>query len=160
MFSTDADLKIKQPLSQFFASQLLNLEWMQPGNGVHKLFSAGCDIRDGANNTLVTAYAALRPDGAWSLLVINKDQENTHAARISFANASVSGASSFSGPITLKTFGKAQYQWHPSRTGGTADPDGPIVSSTVNADSATSFTLPAASVTVIRGNIKPSDHAH
>jgi F5/8 type C domain len=160
MFSTDADLKIKQPLSQFFASQLLNLEWMQPGNNVHKLFAAECDIRDGANNALVTAYPALRPDGTWSLLVINKDQENAHAVRISFANASASGASSFSGPVTLKTFGKAQYQWHPSRTGGTADPDGPIVSSTVNADSATSFTLPAASVTVIRGNLKASERTH
>jgi len=159
MFSTDADLKIKQPLSQFFASQLLNLEWMQPGNGVHKLFSAQCDIRDGANNALVTAYAAARPDGTWSLLVINKDQENAHPVRISFANTSASGASSFSGPVTLKTFGKVQYVWHPSRTGGTADPDGPIVSSTVNADSATSFTLPAASVTVIRGNIKTSDRS-
>jgi len=159
MFSTDADLKVKQPLSQFFASQLINLEWMQPGNGIHKLFSAESDIRDGANNVLVTAYAAARPDGTWSLLIINKDQENAHQVHISFANATSSGASSFSGPVTVKTFGKAQYQWHPRLNGGTADPDGPIASSIVNADSATSFTLPAASVIVLRGNIKPADRA-
>ena len=156
MFTTDADLKVKQPLSQYFASQLINLEWMQPGNGVHKLFSAESDIRDGANNVLVTAYAATRPDGTWSLLIINKDQENAHQVHISFAHATYSGASSFSGLVTVKTFGKAQYQWHPRLNGGTADPDGPIASSTLNADSATSFTLPAASVTVLRGNIKPT----
>jgi hypothetical protein len=146
-------------LSQFFASQLINLEWMQPGNGIHKLFSAESDIRDGANNVLVTAYAAARPDGTWSLLIINKDQENAHQVHISFANATSSGPSSFSGPVTVKTFGKAQYQWHPRLNGGTADPDGPIASSTINADSATSFTLPAASVTVLRGNLKPADRA-
>ena len=130
------------------------------GTGVHKLFAAESDIRDGANNVLVTSYAAARPDGTWSLLIINKDQENAHPVRISFANASSSGASFFSGPVTVKTFGKAQYVWHPSPTGGTADPDGPIVSSTVIADPATSYTLPAASITVIRGNIKPADRAH
>ena len=30
-FSADAHLQIKQPLAQFFASQLINLEWLQPG---------------------------------------------------------------------------------------------------------------------------------
>jgi len=55
MFSTDANLQIRQPVSQFFASQLINLEWLQPGDGVHKLFSAESDIRDTAGNNLVTA---------------------------------------------------------------------------------------------------------
>jgi hypothetical protein len=48
----------------------------------------------------------------------------------------------------------AQYVWHPDPTGGTADPDGPIAVSTVTATPGTSFTLPAASITVFRGNIK------
>jgi hypothetical protein len=51
------------------------------------------------------------------------------------------------------TFGAAQYQWHPTPNGGHADPDGPAARSTVNADAATKFTLPAASVTVLRGKI-------
>ena len=32
LFSTDANLQVEQPLSQYFASQLINLEWVQPGN--------------------------------------------------------------------------------------------------------------------------------
>ena len=31
MFTVDAQYKIQQPLSQFFTSQLINLEWVQPG---------------------------------------------------------------------------------------------------------------------------------
>jgi hypothetical protein len=54
----------------------------------------------------------------------------------------------------VKTFGKAQYAWHPDPTGGTADPDGPIAVSSVDAGPETSFSLPAASITVFRGNIK------
>jgi hypothetical protein len=157
MFSTDKDLKIQQPLSQFFASQLINIEWVQSGGGEHHLFNATSDIFDGAGNVLVTAYAVHRPDGEWSLLIINKDQENSHAVKISFDDASQSAAGSFSGPIAAKTFGKAQYQWHPATL--SADPDGPIASSTLNADANTTVELPASSITVLRGNIKfPDSH--
>ena len=157
-FSTDQNLKIKQPLSQFFASQLVTLEWVQPGNGEHKLFSAESDIRDGAGNDLVTAYAARRPDGQWSLLIVNKDQDNPHTVKISFDDPTQPGSGSFSGPLTVKTFGKAQYQWHPATL--TAEPDGPVGSSTINAEPNTPFELPAASITVLRGTLKYPETAH
>ena len=152
MFSADKDFKIQQPLSQFFASQLLNLEWVQPGSGEHRLFNASSDITDGAGNNLVTAYAVHRPDGEWSLLLINKDQENAHTVKISFDDATKAASSHFDGPLAVKTFGKAQYQWHPATL--TADPDGPIASSTINAGANTTYELPAASITVLRGHLK------
>ncbi len=102
---------------------------------------------------LVTTYAVMRPDGRWSLLIINKDQENSHAVNITFDDEGKKTAASFTGPVSVTTFGKAQYVWHPRRDGGTADPDGPAVKSTVNAGPSTSFPLPAASVTVLRGVI-------
>ena len=161
MFSADRETrKIIQPLSQYFASQLINLEWVQPGNGEHKLFAATSDVTDGAGHTLVTAYAALRPDGQWSLMVVNKDQENAHEVKIAFdgtkAGASGGAAGSdagFEGTVDVVTFGAAQYQWHAAPAGGHADPDGPAARSTVNANASTKFTLPAASVTVLRGKL-------
>jgi hypothetical protein len=152
-FSADRDLKIGQPLSQYFASQLINLEWVQPGNGTHKVFSAASDVGDGAGHTLVTAYPVLRPDGQWSLLVINKDQENAQTVGISFDDEEKRNSGFFTGPVSVTTFGKAQYQWHANVKGGTADPDGPAVKSTVSASAGMKFTLPAASVTVIRGSV-------
>jgi hypothetical protein len=157
MFSADQNLKILQPLSQYFASQLVTLEWVQPGSGEHHLFNAASDIVDGANNNLVTAYAVQRPDGDWSLLLINKDQENSHSVKISFDDSTQAAAGHFAGPLTVKTFGKAQYQWHPATL--TADPDGPIATSTINADANTSYDLPAASITVLRGHLTfPAHH--
>ena len=158
-FSTDKDLKPIQPLSQYFASQLINLEWVQPGDGSHRVFPAGSDVHDGAGHVLVTSYAVLRPDGQWSLLVINKDQENAQTVAISFDDLERKTAANFSGPVSVTTFGKEQYVWHPDRTGGTADPDGPAAKSMVSADAATKFVLPAASVSVIRGKIAPARSA-
>jgi len=155
LFSTDKDLKIEQPLSQFFASQLINLEWVEAAGGEHRLFSASSDIRDDAEHNLVTAYAALRPDGRWSLLVINKDQENPHGVRIIFHDAESNRDRGFSGPVDFITFGTEQYQWHPGFEDGKADPDGPPARRSISATSTTVFELPKASVTVIRGSVAP-----
>jgi hypothetical protein len=51
------------------------------------------------------------------------------------------------------TFGKTQYQWHPNRKEGYADPDGPAATSIVQGGADAVYTLPAASLTVIRGKI-------
>jgi hypothetical protein len=152
-FSADQDLNIRQPLSQYFASQLINLEWLQPGNGQHRLFAAKADVEDGAGHTLVTAYPVLRPDGSWALLLINKDQENAHAVTVRFEDSVHHRQGAFAGPVTAVVFGRAEYQWHPDREGGVADPDGPPTTTTVQAHAATSFNLPAASITVLRGKV-------
>jgi len=170
MFTVDAAYKIQQPLAQFFVAQLINTEWAQPAGGEHKVYSAKSDVDDGAGRELVTAYALKRPDGEWSLLVVNRDQENAHRVRIVFRGdgGSVIG---LAGPVEVAIFGSAQYKWNPPRTrfiahaetaaaptvvtytNGTADPDGPILRSKQSGDKDTLYDLPTASVVVIRGGI-------
>ena len=153
LFTVDSNYQIQQPTSQFFASQLINLEWAQPGTGKHQIFPAESDISDPAGHVLVTAYPLLRPDGQWSVMLVNKDQENSHAIRIVFHDDKADTDSFFTGPVNLTTFGSEQYEWHPEANGGKADPDGPAARSTVTAVPDTEFTLPKASVTVLRGKI-------
>ena len=170
MFTVDANYKIQQPLAQFFVAQLINLEWAQPGGGEHRVYSAKSDIGDGAGRELVTAYALKRPDGEWSLLVVNRDQQNAHRVRIAFRGDAETPAS-FAGPIEVATFGTGQYLWHPpltrfmahaeeaakptivAYTNGTADPDGPILRSKQEGNTDTVYDLPAASVVVLRGKV-------
>jgi len=151
MFMADKNYEIKQRTSQFFAAQLITQEWTQPTDAEHRLFKASSNIKDTDGHTLVTAYALLRPDGQWSLLLINKDYERPHAVTISFHNADLRADSFFRGPVTMTTFGKAQYQWHPAGRDGYADPDGPAMTSTFKAGTSTLYTLPAASINVLRG---------
>ena len=125
MFTVDKNYEVQQFTSQFFASQLLTQEWVQPGDAMHRTFPAASDAVDAAGHILVTSYAVLRPDGQWAVLLINKDQENSHAVRISFASEAAASEEHFDGDASVATFGAAQYVWHPNRKGGTADPDGP-----------------------------------
>ena len=158
-FSADRDLRIRQPLAQYFASQLINLEWLQPGNGEHRLFAATADAADGAGHALISAYPALRPDGSWALLIINKDQDNTHAVSVRFEDLAHHRLGTFTGRVASVVFSKAEYQWHPERDGGTADPDGPPTRATVEARADSTFNLPAASITVLRGRVAMTNSA-
>jgi hypothetical protein len=56
--------------------------------------------------------------------------------------------------VTFTTFGSEQYEWKPDGTNSHADPDGPEVGSQVSASRNTTFTLPKASITVLRGRLK------
>jgi hypothetical protein len=156
MFNVDRNYQITQPIAQYFASQLINLEWVQPGKGKHQVFPASADMIDPAGHNLVTAYAVQRPDGKWALMIINKDQENEHSIRLSFHDESTKTDSLFAGPVDMITFGSAQYRWNPEPDGGRANPDGPAARSQIMAGPATTYTLPKASVTVLRGEIAGS----
>lgn len=153
MFTVDKDYQIQQPISQFFAGQMINLEWVQPGSGEHRIFPSRSEVTDAAGHVLVTSYALLRPDGEWSLMLVNKDQENTHPVHFVFQNDKLKEELHFAGPVSMVTFGSDQYKWHSNIKGGMAEPDGPAIRSTLVANAETVFTLPRASVTVIRGKL-------
>lgn len=152
-FVANDKLEIRQHASQYFASQMINLEWVKHGAGEHLLFPAEADVKDDAGHTLITTYAVKRPDGEWSLMVINKDPSNAHSVKIDFENESIKGATHFSGPVSMVTFGAEQYVWHPEGANSHADPDGPALKSTIQVKSGEAVTLPKASVTVLRGKI-------
>lgn len=169
MFTVDANYKILQRLPQFYAARLINTQWVEPGTGVQKVYSAASDVQDGAGHTLVTAYALHRPDGQWAVMLVNKDQWNPHTVRVVFDGHGKT-AESFAGPVQVSVFGRAQYEWHPVglqgmahyeripkvepvNPHGEASPDGPILHKTETADGGTGYELPAASVVVIRGSL-------
>jgi F5/8 type C domain-containing protein len=151
-FVADEDLNIKQYAAQYFASRLINLDWVEHGAGGHRFYPATADVTDDAGNTLLTAYAAARPDGEWSLMVINKDATNPHSVRISFVDEK--SQRHFDGKISVATFGAEQYGWHPAGAGSHADPDGPPAVSSLDARAGGEFTLPRASITVLRGRLR------
>jgi hypothetical protein len=151
MFMVDKDYQIKTPTSQYFAAKLMTQEWAEPKDAEHQLFVGTSDVKDAEGHTLVTAYPLQRPDGQWSVMLINKDYDAPHQVRIVFQDKA--SQRTLQGPVTVITFGKAQYQWHPGRKNGYADPDGPPVTSTVTGAENTMYSLPPASLTIVRGQL-------
>jgi hypothetical protein len=152
-FVSDENYNIKGYTSPYFAAHMINLEWVQHRAGLHHMFPSSTDIKDAEGNVLVTSYAVRRPDGNWSLMLVNRDETNPHTVRVVFQDLKNKGDESFSGPVTFVTFGSEQYVWINDGPNSRPDPDNPPVSTTLSANSGTTFTLPKASVTVLRGKV-------
>jgi hypothetical protein len=162
--SMDDSGHVKNYPPQYLATQVISKEWVQPVDALHKLFKVASDVKDKDGNTLVTAYALERPDGQWSVLLVNKDHDNDHSVKVTFADRAAKRSRFFTGQVTRVVFGAAEYQWHPDPgapeggrrrpQSGHADPDGPPSKSTVTANSAdTQYQLPKSSIVVLRGKL-------
>jgi hypothetical protein len=149
-FVADKDYNITGYTSLYYAAQLINREWAAHRSGVHQMYRATTDVKDDAGNELVTAYALKRPDGNWSLMLVNRDEMNAHTVRVNFEGAG-GPPGYFAGPVRVVTFGTEQYVWKDEGAQSHADPDGPPVGSTMAGGPRATVTLPKASITVVRG---------
>jgi hypothetical protein len=86
-------------------------------------------------------------------MLVNRDETNPHAVRVVFENTESKREASFSGPVTFVTFGSEQYVWINDGPNSHADPDHPPVATTMEGAPGTVFTLPKASITVLRGKV-------
>ena len=150
-FVAPHDYDIAGYTSLYYAAHMINLEWVQHRSGVHEMFPASTGIQDSEGNVLVTAYAVRRPDGKWSVMLVNRDETSPHSVHVAFEDSAAKWRGSFSGPVNFTTFGSEQYVWKDDGTNSHADPDGPPIGTEFQADSQTTFVLPKASITVLRG---------
>ena len=118
------------------------------------MFPSSTGIRDSDGNELVTSYAVHRPDGNWAIMLVNRDESNSHSAKVVFENSDSKRRGFFAGPVDVVTFGSEQYVWISDGTNSHADPDHPPVAIRVVAGAQTTFTLPKASITVLRGKLQ------
>ena len=162
-FVSDENYDIKGYTSPYFAAHMINQEWVQHRSGVHHMFPSSIDlnsdelknndIKDAEGNLMVTSYAVHRPDGNWSLMLVNRDEIHPHTVRVQFEDSKSNQTELFSGPVSFVTFGSEQYVWIDDGPDSHADPDHPPVATTVVAGSHTTFILPKASITVLRGKV-------
>ena len=152
LFTFDAKYQVRQPTAQFMAAQVITQEWAQPVDAEHLVFRATSDVKDSESHLIVTAYALLRPDGQWSILLVNKDYDNPRKVRLVFHDSDAGRELFMDGSVKMATFGKNQYRWHPEDD-GYADPDDLPSKSLVTGGTAVRYALPPASITVLRGEL-------
>jgi hypothetical protein len=151
-FVSDRDYNITGYTSLYFAARMINMEWAQHRSGMHKMFPSTTAIRDAGGNDLLTSYALSRPDGNWSLMLVNRDEHEPHRVQVLFRNAGTEDRY-FEGPVSFTTFGSEQYAWRDQGKNSHADPDSPPAGRIMSSGRQAIYTLPKASITVLRGRI-------
>ena len=153
-FVSNETYEINGYTSTYWAAHMINLEWLQHRAGMHQMFPSSTDITDSAGNALVTSYAVRRPEGNWSLMLVNRDSSHAHTVRVVFNDAKNTRTASFSGPVTSVSWGSEQYEWINDGPNSHPDPDHPPVATLLQGPpQPATFTLPKASITVLRGRV-------
>jgi hypothetical protein len=150
LFLMDEDGKITHRFATYFGARLLTQEWLKPGDEVHEVYPASSDVRDADGNELISAYAVHRPDGLWSVLLINKDPKR--AFPLTLVIKSAGGAKSFEGAADVYQYSPRQYS-----LGGSGMRPYPIRADEPEhrvTDASSPVSLPPYSLTIIRGKLK------
>jgi len=149
MFDADRDANIHARTAQFFAGDMLAHQWVAPGDKIHEIYPAFANMKRNGN-PLVTTYALKRPDGLWSVLLVNKDPRQ-HQVTVEFDDGD--RMATFAGSVTSVSFGSAQYVWRPRGAASIPDPNDPPAVTTVEGGRNAVYAIPALSITVLRGRI-------
>jgi hypothetical protein len=141
------------PMPTYFAARLITHEWTKPGNQLHELYATSSDMKDGSGRPMVSAYAVRRPDGRWSIMLVNKDRQHDHLIRINFADGG--SVWHFSGNVSGYQYSSAQYAWKESGENGHPLRSQPPKYLRLRGDQPVK--VPAFSLTLVRGKF-PAGH--
>ena len=156
LFFRDDHGHIKKPTATYWGARLLTQQWVQPGDQTHEVYPAVSNVRNGNGDEMITSYAVHRPDGLWSVLLINKDPTRAYETSVVFRNAA-GATGAFDGRLDIFQYSSKQYL-----LGGPAsnpfpvradEPEHRIVESSRMKPAPIS--LPPYSLTVVRGELNP-----
>ena len=146
LFLATSRRNIRHPVAAYHAMRLLTHEWLEPGAAPHQIFLAKPMIADRAD-TLLSAYAVKRPDGKWSVLLVNRDASRSRTVRLR-ASGDLH-ASPISGLHDEWLFSRAQYRWRADGANGHPKPDRPPTHHVTRSEA---IVLPPYSLAVVRGS--------
>jgi len=138
MFVADKNATIRARAAQFWAGRMLNREWFAAGNAQHALYRARARLQ---KPQYLSAYALKRPDGSWSLMIVNTHH---HAQEIT---VQLNNGAPIHEAVTRVTFGSDQYVWRSRGAQSAPSPNRGPVRAIVRGPV---YRIPAQSITVLR----------
>jgi len=143
LFLIGASGNITYRMPTYYGAVLLTHEWAKPGDGMHELYAATVD------DPLVSAYPLLRPDGLWSVMLINREPERARVVQLKFRNEIDGVESGFAGKVDLYQYSPKQYQLNSDQHSPLPILDLPPEHKTQDGGI---VELPPYSITIVRGS--------
>lgn len=150
-YIVDDQFNVRAKGAAYYALEMLTQQWALPGDLPHGVYPVTTSLGD--VKPVLTAYALKRPDGKWSVLVVNKDSV-AHSVSVAFESGRT--IAYFSGAVDYVTFGREQFQWTGRGPTDLPNPDRGLQRKQL-APGAQSFEVAPESLTVLRGAIGMAD---
>ncbi len=160
LFLSDDQRRIKARTATYYGAGLMAQQWMGTVDQPHRLYPTHTDLTTAQGVAPVSAYALQRPDGLWSLLMINKDAKRDWTVTVRFAGTAGNAEKFLRGPADLYQFSAAQYAWKSAGEQGRPLRSDPPLHTRLSDSGAVTLRLPAWSLSVVRGRgpATPSTH--
>lgn len=146
LFGQDPHGQATWPTPAYWAIRLLAREWLQPGDDLHRLYRASLDLLPAEERKFVSAWPVLRPDGHWSVLLINRSSNKRFSTRLAFASDALRTSKPFGAWEGLQYDG-SDYRWKAESARGHPMLDNPPHRIS---GQASEIVLPPYSITVVR----------
>ena len=75
----DGRAEVKMPI--YYAARLLAKEWIEPTDAMQTLYRTSVGDQFEGSRKDVSAFALLRPDGQWAILLLNKAHQRSAPSR-------------------------------------------------------------------------------
>ena len=150
LFFMSDDGQIKYPYAPYYGARLLTQNWLS-SSGSHELYPTVVRASDQRSLKTVTSYAVHRPDGLWSVLLINKDPTQSCKVTIEFHSAIREFV--YTTPVELFQYSSAQYILNNDPSNPVPIRNDPPSSTNLNQGNTDSIELPPYSLTVLRGRL-------
>lgn len=150
-FLSDPAGAVRDSLPAYWAARLLTTAWADSTGGNHGQFATTVSSGDSGSASRVGAYTLRRPDGRWSVLLLNRDSAQAHSVTVSLQLGNTSSRRPLKGPIDLWQYSSVQYQFHADGEFGRPSRNLPPAHRVMSMAPAP-ITLPPMSITVIVGH--------
>jgi hypothetical protein len=111
LFLSDQRRKILARTATYHGARMLARQWAGSPTQVHAVYRTRVDDEAAGGVSPVNAYALRRPDGLWSVLLVNKDPQRQRTVALHFAGPEVNAFTPLQGPADLYQFSATQYRW-------------------------------------------------
>ncbi len=150
LFLSDDRRRIVARTATYHGARLLARQWVGTADQPHSVYLGRPDLA-GDDAARISAYPILRPDGLWSVLLVNKDPKREWVARIRFTGIDGGGVEFLRGPADLYRFSAAQYRWRAAGENSRPSRNRPPAHTPWTSAGAVTVRLPAWSLAVVRG---------
>jgi hypothetical protein len=149
-FLADSAGQVRDTLPGYWAARLLTTAWADSAGGNHHQYATVVSTDGSDSSPSVGAYALRRPDGRWSVLLLNRDPATARSVAVLLQVGEAASRRPLKGPIDLWQYSSTQYQFHADGEAGRPSRNLPPAHR-VMSEAATPISLPPMSITVITG---------
>jgi len=146
LFGLASEGSIKYKTAAYYGTKMITENWATPADSVLEIYPYKTNVFNRKKDPLISVYPLRKPDGKWSVMLINKDPARMWSVDIRIENTNSNQLTNYSFHHLIQ-YSKQQYHWMDKGFESYPSLNLPPFSKIINGSK--NISLPAYSITII-----------